>query len=48
MKDILEKSGIKVNSTLNVSDYWNAIKINLKTNAWVQCEFKHVSFLYIG
>jgi len=44
MKDILEKAGIKVNSTLNVTDYWKALKSVLNINAWVQCDIKHVSY----
>lgn len=44
MKDILEKSGLKVNSTLNVTDYWKAVKSVLNTNVWIECNFKHVSF----
>ncbi|KAE9529714.1 hypothetical protein AGLY_011810 [Aphis glycines] len=41
MKDVLEKSNIKINSTLNVADYWKAVKSVLKTNAWVECVTKH-------
>lgn len=44
MKDILENNGIKVNSTLTVTDYWKALKSTLKTNAYVECEYKHVSY----
>jgi len=44
MKDILEKGGIKVNSTLNVTDYWKAVKSTLKTNVWIECITKHVSY----
>lgn len=43
MKDVLEKSGIKTNSTLTVTDYWKAIKSVLKTNVWIECLIKHVS-----
>lgn len=43
MKNILEKSGINLNSTLVVADYWRAVKSVLKTNAWIECEFKTVS-----
>lgn len=44
MKDILENNGIKVNSTLTVTDYWKALKSALKINAYVHCDFKHVSY----
>lgn len=44
MKDILEKSNITVNSTLTVADYWKALKSVLKTNAYIECEIKHVSY----
>lgn len=44
IKDILEKSGIKVNSTLYVADYWKAVKSVLNTNAWIECTFKNVSW----
>lgn len=43
MKYILEKSGIKVNSTSNVNDYWKAVKSVLKTNVWIECFYKAVS-----
>lgn len=43
MRDVLNKSSIKVNSTLHVDDYWKAVKSILKTNAWIECETKHVS-----
>lgn len=43
MKNILEESGIKLNSSLYVNDYWKAVKSVLKTNAHIQCVFKHVS-----
>lgn len=44
MKDILDKSGIKVNSTtLYVADLWKAVKSILKTNVWIECYEKHVS-----
>lgn len=43
MKNILEKSGINLNSTLVVADYWRAVKSVLKINAWVECVFKSVS-----
>lgn len=45
IKDILEKSGIQVNSTLNISDYLKAVKTVLNTNVWIDCIIKHVSFL---
>lgn len=44
MKNILEKGGIKINSTTSlVTDYWKAIKSVITTNAWIQCIFKNVS-----
>lgn len=43
IKDILEKSGIKLNSTLYVADYWKAVKSVLNKNAWIECTFKNVS-----
>jgi len=47
IKYILEKSDIKVNSTFTVTDYWKALKSVLKTNTWVQCDFKHVSYFIL-
>lgn len=44
MKDVLEKGGIKLNSTLYVADYWKAVKSVLNKNAWIECNFKHVSW----
>lgn len=44
MKDILEKGGIQINSSLHVSDYWKAVKLTTKTNAWIQCTIKNVSY----
>ncbi|XP_060853767.1 uncharacterized protein LOC132931782 isoform X2 [Rhopalosiphum padi] len=41
MRDILGKSNIKINSTLNVADYWKAVKSVLNTNAWIDCVTKH-------
>ncbi|XP_050425401.1 uncharacterized protein LOC126836224 [Adelges cooleyi] len=41
MKDILEKANIKVNSTLNVNEYWKAIRSVLKVNVYVNCVFKN-------
>lgn len=46
MKYILEQGGINVNSSLNITDYWNATMTVLKTNAWIECSYKPVSFLY--
>jgi len=43
MRDVLDKSNVKTNSTLHVADYWKAVKSVLKTNAWIECETKHVS-----
>lgn len=43
MKNVLEESGIQLNSSLYVNDYWKAVKSVLKTNTWIQCVFKHVS-----
>lgn len=43
MRDVLDKSNVKINSTLNVADYWKAVKSVLKTNAWIECATKHVS-----
>lgn len=44
MKDVLEKANIKVNNTLNVTDYWKSLKSVLKTNVWIQCDTNHVSY----
>ncbi|KAL5233883.1 hypothetical protein ACI65C_001293 [Semiaphis heraclei] len=41
MRDVLDKSNVKINSTLNVADYWKAVKSVLKTNAWIECATKH-------
>ncbi|XP_060872142.1 uncharacterized protein LOC132946257 isoform X2 [Metopolophium dirhodum] len=41
MRDVLDKSNIKINSTFHVDDYWKAVKSVLKTNAWIECETKH-------
>jgi len=43
MRDVLDKSNVKINSTLYVADYWKAVKSVLKTNAWIECATKHVS-----
>lgn len=48
MKDILEKGDIQVNSTLNINDYWNAVKTVLNTTVWIQCYFKYVSYLILS
>lgn len=48
MKNILEKGGIKVNDTTSsVFDYWKALKSVLKTNAWIECAIKSVSYTNI-
>lgn len=43
MKYVLEESGIEVNDTLTVTDYWKAIKSVLNTYVWIECAFMNVS-----
>lgn len=48
MDKILKDSGLLVNSTSNfVTDYWKAVKSILKTNSYVHCVYKHVSYSFI-
>lgn len=45
IENVLEQAGIKVNSTSNfVTDYWKAVKSVLKTNSYVHCVYKSVSY----